>query len=226
MCGRYASFLPTEQIARLFRTTNPLPNVTASWNVSPAQEAMVVRRHPQTGERHLDLLQWGLLPYRTKDPTKAARPINARSETIATFGLFRGAFQARRCIVPANAFYEWQTTEAGKQPFAITRQDGQPIAFAGLWESFRWPDGKITRSFVIATTNANSDVAALHDRMPVILEPGDWPTWLGDVSGDPASLLRPSSKGTLRAWPISRRVNTPRNNSADLLQPIDLGAPC
>ena len=141
MCGRYASFLPAEAIARLFHTVNPTPNVAPSWNVAPTQSAIVVRRHPETGERHLDLLQWGLLPSWTKEPAKAQRPINARAETVATSRLFKGAFKARRCIVPADAFYEWKAVEGGKQPFAIARQDGQPMAFAGLWEGCRWQDG-------------------------------------------------------------------------------------
>lgn len=221
MCGRYAAFLPAEAVARLFHTVNPLPNAAPSWNVAPTQSAMVVRRHPETGARHLDLLQWGLLPSWTKDPAKAQRPINARSETIATSGLFRGAFKSRRCIVPADAFYEWQAIEGGKQPHAIARIDGQPMAFAGLWEGFRFPDGSIARTFTIATTNANADVRALHERMPVILEPADWALWLGEADGDAAALLHPSPDGTLRHWPVGKRVNTPRNNSADLLDPVD-----
>ena len=105
----------------------------------------MVRRHPQTGERHLDLLTWGLLPYWTKEPLKARRPINARSETAATAGMFKDALARRRCLVPADAFYEWKVIEGGKEPYAIAREDGQPMAFAGLWESFRWPDETVTQ---------------------------------------------------------------------------------
>jgi putative SOS response-associated peptidase YedK len=101
-----------------------------------AQSAPVVRRHPETGERHLDLLKWGLLPYRTKEPVKALRPINARAETVAKSGMFRLAFEQRRCLVPADAFYEWKVVANGKQPYAIARQDEQLMAFAGLWEGF------------------------------------------------------------------------------------------
>ncbi len=119
MCGRYAAFLPAEAVARLFHTVNPLPNVAASWNVAPSQDAMVVRRHPETGARHLDLLKWGLVPHWTKDPAHTQRPINARAETVATSGMFRSAFAQRRCIVPADAFYEWQVQPTGKQPYAI-----------------------------------------------------------------------------------------------------------
>jgi len=216
MCGRYASFLPAEAVARLFHTVNPIPNVAASWNVAPRQDAMVIRRHPETGQRHLDLLNWGLLPGWVKDP-KPQRPINARAETVASSGLFRGAFNARRCIVPADAFYEWQAVEGGKQPYAISRVDGQPLAFAGLWEACRVADGSILRSYVILTTRANDDIRDLHQRMPVVLEAADFPIWLGEIDADPATVLHPAANRTLHAWPVSRAVNTPRNNGPELL---------
>jgi putative SOS response-associated peptidase YedK len=224
MCGRYASFLPAEAMRRTFRTVNPLPNLDPSWNVAPTSFAPIVRRHPETGERHLDLLQWGLLPYFTKDPVHARRPINARAETVAKSGMFRRAFELRRAIVPADTFYEWRVVANGKQPYAIARHDGQPMAFAGLWEGFRWPDGTVTRSFAIITTAANAEIAELHDRMPVILEPADWPVWLGEALGDPGSLLHAPADGTLRTWPVDRRVNSPKNNGPELLEPIDSAA--
>ncbi len=146
MCGRYASLLPAEALRRIFRTVNLLPNIEPSWNVAPTQSAPVVRGHPEIGERHLDLLKWGLLHYCTKEPVRAQRPINARAETVSKSGMFRRAFEQRRAIVPADAFYEWKVVANGKQPYAIARQDGQPTAFAGLWEGFRWPDGTVTRS--------------------------------------------------------------------------------
>lgn len=221
MCGRYAVFLPAEAIARLFGTVNPLVNVAPSWNIAPSQQAMVVRRHPETGRRHLGLLQWGLLPSFTKDPEHARRPINARSETVATSGMFRSAFAKRRCIVPADAFYEWKAVDGAKQPYAIARQDGEPMAFAGLWEAYRWPDGvTTTRTFTIITTDANGTLAELHDRMPVILEQKDWPLWLGEAEGSPAELLRPAADDVLRIWPVSRAVNSPRNNGPELLEPV------
>lgn len=220
MCGRYAAFLPAEAVARLFRTVNEPPNVAPSWNVAPSQDALVVRRHPETGERHLDLLKWGLVPHWTKDPAHAPRPINARAETVATAGMFRSAFAQRRCIVPADAFYEWQVQPGGKQPYAIVRCDGQPLAFAGLWEGHRSPDGTVLRTFAIVTTNASAEMAVLHSRMPVILEEADWPSWLGETEGSLAALLHPAPEGTLRFWPVSRTVNAPRNNSADLLDPV------
>jgi len=207
-------------LRRTFRTVNPLLNLELSWNVAPTQLAPVVRRHPETGERHLDLLKWGLLPYWTKEPVKAQHPINARAETVAKSGMFRRAFEQRRAIVPADAFYEWKVVVNGKQPYAIARQDGEPMVFAGLWEGFRWPDGTVTRSFAIITTAGNAEMAELHGRMPVILEPEDWAAWLGEAEGDPGSLLHPSPDGTLRTWPVDRRVASPRNNGWELLKPL------
>jgi putative SOS response-associated peptidase YedK len=218
MCGRFASLLPPEALARLFATTNPLPNVAATWNLAPSQDAPVVRRHPESSERHLDLLRWGLLPHYTKDPGSARRPINARAETVATSGMFRSAFAARRCLVPAAVFYEWR--KADRAPHAIGRADGETMALAGLWESFRWPDGRVERTFVIITTAANATLAALHDRMPVVLEAADWALWLGEAAGDPATLLRPAGESVLRVWPVSRQVNSPRSNGPDLLRPL------
>jgi putative SOS response-associated peptidase YedK len=219
VCGRYASYLPPEFIARLFRTVNALPNAMATWNLAPSQEAMVIRRHPETGERQLDLLKWGLLPNWTKDPAKARCPINARAETVASSGMFREAFARRRCLVPAGAFYEWIKTGGPKMPYALARTDGQPMAFAGLWEGFRWPSGEVSRTFAIITTDANELMRPIHNRMPVILEPDDWPAWLGETAGDPATLLHPPAEDVLRAWPVSLRVNAPRNNDAGLLDP-------
>jgi putative SOS response-associated peptidase YedK len=225
MCGRYAAFLPAEAVARLFQTVNPLPNVPPSWNVAPSQEAMVVRRHPETGARHLDLLKWGIVPHWTKDPAHAQRPINARAETVATGGMFRSAFSQRRCIVPADAFYEWQVQSTGKQPYAIARCDGQPMAFAGLWEGYRAADGTVLRTFTIVTTQASAEMTPLHSRMPVILEATDWPAWLGEADASPAALLHPAPEGTLHYWPVSRSVNTPKNNTADLLDPVASSPP-
>ena len=167
------------------------------WNVAPTQDALVVRRHPETGERHLGILVWGFLPYWTKDPRQARRPINAKCETVATSGMFRDAFARRRCTVPAAAIYEWAPIEGSKQkqPFAIARQDGTPLALAGIWESWRGPGGEVIRSFVIITTNSNRLVGQRHNRMPVILEEPDWPLWLGYSDGDPALLVRPAGEG-------------------------------
>jgi putative SOS response-associated peptidase YedK len=218
MCGRYASFLPAEALRAIFHTMNATPNWEPTWNMAPTRDAPVVRLHPQTGARHLDLLRWGLVPHWAKDPKSGRQPINARSETLATTAMFRDALERRRCLVPADVFYEWQASETGKQPYAIARADGQPMAFAGLWGGWRGADGSVLRTFTIVTTNANAELLALHERMPVILEPADWPTWLGEAEGDRAALLRPSA-AALRVWRIGTAVNNVRNDNAALLEP-------
>ena len=221
MCGRYASYLPHSEIAALFRTQGEIPNLAPNWNVAPTQSAPVIRRHPETGERRLDLLRWGLVPHFTKDLKTARRPINARSETAATSGMFRSALASRRCLVPADAFYEWNAMADEKQPYAIGRTDGAPLTFAGIWEGWRSPEGETLRSFAIIATGANADMAVVHDRMPVILEPADWPAWLGEAEGVPVALLRPAALGVVRLWSVSRAVNSVRNNGAALLDRID-----
>ena len=132
--------------------------------------------------------------------------------------MFRDAYVHRRCLVPADAFYEWQTIDGAKQPWAIARTDGQPMAFAGLWEGWRGPDGSVIRSFTIATTSANATLRPLHERMPVVLEPDDWAVWLGETEGDIGALLRPSAAG-FRTWRVSTAVNSVRNDTPALLQP-------
>ena len=218
MCGRYASFLPAEALRGLFHTVNPTPNWEPTWNMAPTRDAPVVRLHPETRARHLDLLRWGLVPHWAKDPKSVRQPINARAETLATTPMFRDALARRRCLVPADVFYEWQAADGAKLPFAVARSDGQPMVFAGLWEGWRGADGTVLRTFTIVTTNANAVLRPIHERMPVILEPSDWPTWLGEVDDDPAHLLRPSA-AELRVWRVGTAVNNVRNDNAALLEP-------
>ncbi len=219
MCGRFATQLSPELVARLFRTSGDVPNIAPNWNIAPTDPAMVIRRDPDSGERHLGVLRWGFVPFSTKDLKKAPRPINARAETVAGSSLFRTAFARRRCLVPADAFYEWKTLPDGKQPYAIARTDGAPLALAGIWESWRDKSGETLRSFAILTTRANADLAGLHERMPVLVEEEDWRAWLGEVPRDPADLLRPAEPGVLRAWRVGTAVNSVRNHGAALLQP-------
>lgn len=220
MCGRFSSQIPIEQLARVFEVTGPLPNTPPCWNLAPSMPAPVVRRHPETGERRLDLLRFGLIPWHESDPKGGRKPINARAETVATTGMFRAAFAKRRCIVPAGAFYEWQKLPDGrKQPYAIARQDGEPLALGGIWETWKDPDGELVRTFAIITTPPNALMARIHDRMPLVLQRADWPLWLGEVEGDAAALMHPAFDDVLRAWPVSARVGSPRNNDADLLAP-------
>jgi putative SOS response-associated peptidase YedK len=162
------------------------------------------------------------VPYWAKDPKSVRQPINARAETAATSPMFRDALARRRCLVPADVFYEWQAKDGAKQPYAIARTDGQPMVFAGLWEGWRGADGTVMRTFTIVTTDANTVLRPLHERMPVILEPADWPAWLGEVEGDPTTLLRPSA-ADIRFWQVGKAVNNVRNDNAALLEPLVAG---
>ena len=146
-----------------------MPNLQPTWNMAPSRDAPVVRHHG--GERHLDALRWGLVPYFTKDLKKARKPINARSETVATQGMFREAFAKRRCLVPAPIYYEWRDDPEGKTPFAVARVDGDPVAFAGIWETWHSPEGERLETFSTITTDANRLLCSIQDRMPVIIEP-------------------------------------------------------
>ena len=169
----------------------------------------------------LDPLNWGLVPPFTTDFKKARKPINARSETVATSGMFREAFARRRCLVPAPVYYEWRDDPDGKTPFAVARVDGDPVVFAGIWEHWKSPEGETLQTFATITTDSNQLVGQIQDRMPVIIEPENWPLWLGEVDGDPTTLLRPAAEGVLRFWPVDKKVGQVRNDGPELIQPIE-----
>lgn len=220
MCTRYAQHTEIKQLGIRFGVRQALPNTRPNYNVAPTHKVPVVRRNPETGERHLDLLQWGLVPRWAQDPKSTNRPTNARSETIATSPMFKDAFKARRCLVPADAYYEWRTEDGVKQPYAFARSDGDQVVFAGLWEGWKSPEGEILRTFTIATTTPNEDVQHIHDRMPVVLEPDSWPIWLGEAEGDPLALLKPAGLGVIHFWRVGRAVGNVRSEGAQLLDPV------
>jgi putative SOS response-associated peptidase YedK len=219
MCGRYVLHRPIDELRRIFAALGEMPNFEPTWNMAPTQLAPVVRLHPESGERRIDLLRWGLMPHFVKDPASSRQPINARSETAATSPMFRGALERRRCLVPADAFYEWAAEGKTKQAYAIARADGKPMALAGLWEGWRGPDGTVIRSYTIMTTAACPALAHLHERMAVVLEEADWPVWLGEMPGDPAIVLR-SSMAAFRIWKVGSRVGKVRNNDPTLLDEL------
>jgi putative SOS response-associated peptidase YedK len=161
---------------------------------------LVIRRHPKTGARHLDELIWGLRPEGAGDD--APRPIHARAETVASNAMFADAFRHRRAIVPAQVYYQRRTTAGPSERFAISRKDRQPMAWGGLWEAYRQPDGEIVRTYCIITVPANGALSPIHDRMPLMIEKADWPVWLGEIAGDYAALLRSAPEDAL----VVRRV--------------------
>jgi putative SOS response-associated peptidase YedK len=222
MCGRFLNRLPASETARIFGTAGAVPNWPARYNLAPTQAVLAVRYNPETRERPLDPLRWGLIPFWAKDVKIGATCINAKAETVAEKPAFRDAFKNRRCLIPADGFYEWRKTDGGKVPYAIVPKDGV-FAFAGLWE--RWKDPasqEVVRSCTIVTGRPNELVAPIHDRMPVILPPEAWPRWLGE---EPATrdelleLLQPYPADRMRAYPISTRVNSVRNDEPALLEP-------
>jgi putative SOS response-associated peptidase YedK len=157
-----------------------------------------------------------------KEPDGGRRPINAKSETVSRLPSFRAAYAKRRCIVPIANFFEWRKTTPPKQPYAIAMKDGSPFGLAGIWENWKHPvTDNYIRSFCILTCPANEMIAAIHDRMPVILPPDAYDRWLSDLEPDPGDLLVPYPAGAMRMWPISTRVNAPRNDDPSILDPLE-----
>ena len=216
MCGRYTLTSPIDSLISEFGLAGAGGDLHPNFNVAPTQEVAAVVA--ENGVRRLEMLRWGLVPSWAKDPEIGARMINARSETAPEKPSFRGAFRRRRCLIPADGFYEWRREEGGKQPFYIRTNDGRPFAFAGLWES--WNDGEI-RSCTILTTSANDLVGPVHERMPVILPAADRDAWLDPEAEreELVSLLRPYEGNDLETFPVSRFVNSPRNNDERCVQP-------
>ena len=231
MCGRYFLQRDPARLARYYDTPDgsPTPNAAARWNMAPTQDGVVLRRNPETGERRLDLLRWGLVPRWAKDARDGARLINARADGVAEKPSFRDAFRRRRCIVPADGFYEWLSPKEAeaktrskdpKQPFAVALAGGEPMSFAGLCEGWKDPEGNWLRTYSIITTEANPKQAPLHHRMPVLLPHEDWGAWLGEEPAEPGALLdllRPCPPEWLACWPVSKRANKVAENDAALI---------
>jgi len=200
------------------------PNFPPRYNVAPTQPVPIVRAE-KDGKRHFRLVRWGLVPDWAKEV--GAKPLfNARSETITDKPAFRAAFRRRRCLVPADGFYEWQPArDADKQPYLIRRCDRQPMALAGIWEHWQAPDGSELESCSIVTTAANATLSRLHHRMPVIIDQSNWEVWLdtsGRLTRDAIGLLVPPSDDLLDVTPVSKRVNSVANDDQALLEPVSL----
>ena len=218
MCGRYV-LAPVEQLAERFDIQQEPLEFQPRYNVTPSQiMPVVVRNSPN----RLVAMQWGLIPAWSKAPRMQFSTINARAETLAKSPVFRGPFKSRRCLVPASGFYEWQAQAQGKQPFCIRLSGGELFAFAGLYDIWRDDDGNELHSYTIVTTAPNELVAPIHNRMPVILRREDENAWL-DPDSDLAhllGLLRAYPASAMEAYPVSRGVNSPSNDSAELIQAV------
>ena len=228
MCGRYGRRADKQRIAEWMQTHNT--NVfddsyfAPSYNVAPQSLQPVVRLDSETGQRELTVMRWGLVPFWAKDSKVGYSTINAKSETVTTSPAFRDAMKRRRCLVPAEWFYEWQKIDAKtKQPYAIGLRDGSLFAFAGLWET--WKDktkDQVLETYTVLTTDPNELMEPIHDRMPVILAPKDYQRWLepGEPMQPPIDLLRPYPAEEMKAWKVGSAVGNVRNNAPELIAPI------
>lgn len=221
MCGRYSITTPVEALRRYFQFTGPGLNLRPRWNVAPTQEAPVIRRGAD-GQRELVMLRWGLVPFWAKDPSGAARMINARGETVAEKPAYREAFKARRCLVPADGFYEWEEhgPNPPKEPLLFRRADGAPFAFAGLWERWAPRNGAPLESFTIVNTAANEIMARYHHRVPIVLAPEDYTRWL-DPAADPRPLLKAPPSAWFTVTRVGTRVNNVRNDDEACIAPVE-----
>ncbi len=223
MCGRYSLTTAPEALRRLF-DFDAGPNLEPRYNIAPTQSAPVVRATAGGAGRELAMARCGLIPSWAKDASFGNKTINARSETVTEKPSFRGAFRRRRCLVPADGFYEWRREGEIKQPYRIGMKDGQAFAFAGLWETWQGPEGgEAVESFTILTTEANRKLRPIHPRMPVILAPESYETWL-DASPDSAawavSVLKPFADQPMAFYRVSTRVNSVANDDADCIAPL------
>ncbi len=220
MCGRFAIVVDGNALQQQFNLAPVAVDFSPRFNIAPTQPVPVItNEHPD----QLDMLRWGLIPSWAKDISIGSKMINARAEGIEDKPAFRAAFNRRRCLVPASGFYEWQSRDEGKQPMYIHLKQEPLFAMAGLWEVWRDGEGRDLRTFTIITTSANSFMKSIHERMPVILHPDDYHTWLQEEDV-PANilkfLLRPFEPESMTAYDVSKAVNRAGYDSAELIEPV------
>jgi putative SOS response-associated peptidase YedK len=220
MCGRYTFTSAPEAMRQLFRYLEQ-PNFPPRFNVAPTQPIAIVRL--VEGQRQFALVRWGFLPSWVKDPKTFTLVINARGESVIDKPAFRAAMKRRRCLIPADGFYEWQKAGDRKRPFFIHAKSGAPLAFAGLWETWTGPNGEELETAAIVTTRANRTLGAIHERMPVIVPPEAFDLWLDCATVDAATaaaLIKPGPEDLLEAYEISTAVNRTANDGPKLLEPV------
>jgi putative SOS response-associated peptidase YedK len=224
MCGRFTQRQPTAKLGKEFGVEE-VPEVEARYNIAPTQEVLGVYESPDG--REMTFYKWGLIPSWAKDTSMGTRLINARSETVTEKPAFRQAFKQRRCIIPTDGFYEWQRTEARKQPFFFRMHDERPFGFAGLWEHWEGEGDQIINSCTILTTEANEVLRPVHDRMPVILHPEDYELWL-DTDVRKLDLvkevMKPYPAREMVGYPVSISINSPRSQGAELIKRADINS--
>ncbi len=229
MCGRFIQYSDPEIYAERFDLALApgqalTLQVRPRYNVAPTQPILAICAGAD-GRRHLALLRWGLIPSWSKGPDSRFSMINSRAETVSVKPAYRNAFRERRCLIPADGFYEWHARPGGKQPYLIRRTDRAPFAMAGLWEQWRDPAANtVVLSCTILVTDANPAIAPIHDRMPAILNAEHYAQWLAPANRDPAALLpllKPAPPADWTLEPVSRRVNDARHDDPGLIDPID-----
>jgi putative SOS response-associated peptidase YedK len=220
MCGRFTLQIPPELLAEIFGLSD-IPVYPHRYNIAPTQQVAVVRNDTDHHNR-LDFLRWGLIPSWAKDPSIGSKLINARSETVHEKPAFRHSIKYRRCLIPASGFYEWRKEGNRKLPLYVRLKDNRPMVFAGLWESWKSPEGGIIESCTILTTSSNKLIESLHDRMPVILHSQEFNVWLDREATNPENLMKlyqPYPADLMEMYPVSLLVNSPRNDTPDLIKP-------
>ena len=225
MCGRYRLSRRKQIIEEHFDTVSGEEDWSPRYNIAPTQSVPVIRQNPKEAIRELAMMRWGLIPSWAADSSGAAKMINARSETASTRPAFRDAFRSRRCLIPADGFYEWLRSGKAKQPYCFEVNAGKLFAFAGLWERWKDAGGNWVKTCSILTTTANAVISPIHDRMPVILVPDSYDLWLdpGMKNVDAASdLLKPYDARAMRGLPVSTRINQVANDDAECSVPVEL----
>jgi len=225
VCGRYRLSRRKQILEEQFETQPWDDEWSPRYNVAPTQPVPVIRQHPKEPIRQISSMRWGLVPHWAKDASDAASTINARSETAATKPAFRDPLKFRRCLIPADGFYEWKRNGTSKQPYCFEVNDGELFAFAGLWDGWKDADGQWIRTCSILTTTPNAVTSTVHDRMPVILNPDSYDMWLdpGVTEVEVVSeLLKPYDARLMRCYPVSSRVNHVANDDAECSRPVEI----
>ena len=225
MCGRYRLSRRKQIIEQYFDTAEWQDDWSPRYNIAPTQPVPVVRQHPKEPVRQLSLMKWGLIPHWAKDPSIATSTINAKSETAARKPAFRDPLKLRRCLIPADGFYEWKRMATSKQPYCFEVNDGELFAFAGIWDGWKNAEGQWIKTCSILTTTPNAVTSAIHDRMPVILHPDSYDLWLDPGMQNVralSELLKPYDARLMRSYPVSSRVNHVTNDDADCSRPVEM----
>jgi putative SOS response-associated peptidase YedK len=218
MCTRYVLTDPADAIRNLFRVTGPMPNWPPNYNVAPTHIMPVVRPNKERTEREVAMMEWGMVPWFSKDGARQWNTFNARSETVRTSATYKGPFLKQRCIVPATGYIEFSGPKGAKVAHYFTRIDGQPIALAGLWERWTSKDkSERKETFTVVTTDPNGFAAEIHDRMPMVLEMDDVETWLRAEPDEAAKLMKPAKDGVLQQRTLGKAINNVKNTGPELL---------